>query len=253
MLYKQNLDNFTTGTIDEDGNFIGTVEAKINHLESIVHNLAPSSNSGSSAKIASGKTDIMKYKKIEDALGKVEHILTDSEGRTYTRQHILGKHDKDHMERILKFIGKDLSEGEDTDDPRYGTFENAIGDIIHILKLKEEVGSKSLVSLKCATMIKKNRKFQESSGIPLSEFQKFGLLGSHYTKEEFQRLEEFMPKNATMAHYAKKNNHSSRERFLTNILNMAMKEKGDYSSAMGSGKSSALRKFQQDAKDLFSS
>ena len=66
-----------------------------------------------------------KYKKIEDALGKVEHILTDSNGHPYIRQHILGKHDKDHMERILKFLGKELSEGEDTDDPRYGTFENA--------------------------------------------------------------------------------------------------------------------------------
>ena len=142
-MFDKQHDNFTTGTLDEDGNFIGTVDAKINHLESMVHNLRPSSNSGSSAKIASGKTDIMKYKKIEDALGKVEHILTDSEGQTYTRQHTLGKHDKDHMERILKFIGKDLSEGEDTDDPRYGTFENAIGDIIHILKLKELGNQKS--------------------------------------------------------------------------------------------------------------
>jgi hypothetical protein len=41
MLDKLKLDNFTTGTLDGDGNFIGTVEAKINHLESIVHNLAP--------------------------------------------------------------------------------------------------------------------------------------------------------------------------------------------------------------------
>ena len=137
MLDKQH-DNFTTGTVDEDGNFIGTVDAKIDHLKSMVHNLAPNSSSGSSANIASGKTDIMKYKKIEDALGKVEHILTDSNGQNYTRQHTLGSHDKDHIERILKFIGKELSEGEDTDDPRYGTFENAAGDIIHILKLKEE-------------------------------------------------------------------------------------------------------------------
>ena len=142
MLDKQH-DNFTTGTLDGDGNFIGTVDAKINHLESMVHNLAPNSSSGSSANIASGKTDIMKYKKIEDALGKVEHILTDSNGQNYTRQHTLGNHDKDHIERILKFIGKELSEGEDTDDPRYGTFENAAGDIIHILKLKEEAISTS--------------------------------------------------------------------------------------------------------------
>jgi hypothetical protein len=142
MLDKQH-DNFTTGTLDGDGNFIGTVDANINHLKSIVHNLAPNSSSGSSAKIASGKTDIMKYKKIEDALGKVEHILTDSKGHPYTRQHTLGKHGKDHMERILKFLGKELSEGEDTDDPRFGTFENAAGDIIHILKLKEEAISTS--------------------------------------------------------------------------------------------------------------
>ena len=179
MLDKQH-DDFTTGTLDEDGNFIGTVEAKIDHLKSMVHNLAPSSSSGSSAKIASGKTDIMKYKKIEDALGKVEHILTDSEGQTYTRQHILGKHDKDHMERILKFIGKDLSEGEDTDDPRFGTFENAIGDIIHILKLKEEVGSKSSEQQKYATIIKKHRIFEESSGDKLP--QQFGLWPPFYTE-----------------------------------------------------------------------
>ena len=252
MLDTHNLDNFTIGTLDEDGNFIGTVEALIDPDNSIVHNLRPSSGSGSSAKILSGKTDIMKYEKVEDPLGKVTHILTDSTGKSHTGQTPLPPHVKNYIERILEFIGIP-SKGEDTDDPRFGFFESAEGDEIYTMKLKEEVGSKSLVSLKCATMIKKNRKFQESSGIPLSEFQKFGLLGSHYTKEEFQRLEEFMPKNATMAHYAKKNNHSSRERFLTNILNMAMKEKGDYSSAMGSGKSSALRKFQQDAKDLFSS
>ena len=172
MLDKQH-DDFTTGTLDEDGNFIGTVEAKIDHLKSMVHNLAPSSSSGSSAKIASGKTDIMKYKKIEDALGKVEHILTDSEGQTYTRQHILGKHDKDHMERILKFIGKDLSEGEDTDDPRYGTFENAIGDIIHILKLKELGNQKSSSKHeRNATMKKRKRKVPKNEKKKQKEYWK---------------------------------------------------------------------------------
>jgi hypothetical protein len=194
----------------------------------------------------------MKYKKIEDALGKVEHILTDSNGHPYIRQHILGKHDKDHMERILKFIGKELSKGEDTDDPRYGTFENAIGDIIHILKLKEGVGSKSSEQQKYATIIKKHRIFEESSGdkLPLTKFQQFGLLPPTYTEEEFQQLEGFMPKNATHTNLQKISNQYDKITFLREVLNDAMSAQTDYNNAMSSGKSKAWGFFQQDAEAL---
>lgn len=252
MLDKQH-DNFTIGTLDGDGNFIGTVEAKIDHLKSMVHNLAPNSSSGSSANIASGKTDIMKYKKIEDALGKVTHVLTDSTGKSHTRQTRLSPHDKDHMERILKFIGKELSEGEDTDDPRYGTFENAIGDIIHILKLKEEVGSKSSEEQKYATIIKKHRKFEESSGIPLSTFQKFGVLNHNYTEEEFQQLEGFMPKHATKKHLQGIRSYFSKKQFLEGVLDEATIAQNVYNAAVSSGKSKIWSRFKQDAEvmDLF--
>lgn len=143
---KNHVVHFIVGTLNEDNTsksnttrttstYIGTVDALINPVDDMVHNLAPNSKSGSSATIASGKTSIMKYEEITDEVGKSTHLLTDDNGRSYIRQHIVGKHVMNHIERVLQFLGKE-EKGEDTADGRFGTFENVAGDIIHILKLE---------------------------------------------------------------------------------------------------------------------
>lgn len=159
MAHLQGIKNrairFIAGTLNEDNpsksnttritsTYIGTVDALISP-DDTVHNLAPNSKSGSSATIASGKTSIMKYEEITDEVGKSTHVLTDDNGSSFTRQHKVGKHVMNHIERVLQFLGKE-EKGEDTEDGRFGTFENAAGDIIHILKLEAKESSEKTTS-----------------------------------------------------------------------------------------------------------
>ena len=152
---KDRVVYFIVGTLNEDNTsksnttrttstYTGTVDALISP-DDTVHNLAPNSKSGSSATIASGKTSIMKYEEIKDEVGKISHLLTDDNGNRFIRQHKVGKHVINHIERVLQFLGKE-EKGEDTEDGRFGTFENAAGDIIHILKLEAKEASEKTSS-----------------------------------------------------------------------------------------------------------
>lgn len=109
----------------------GTVDAYVNHSTGMVTNLQPSSSSGSTAMIVSGRTAVLYWEK------EPTYNIIDYNGDKFTMQHEVPPHVLNLMERIQKFVGKPTPLVGTSGVP-YGTYENQKGYRIHVA---EEQGS----------------------------------------------------------------------------------------------------------------
>ena len=117
------------------GTLLSTVVAHHENKTGKVTALAPSSASGSVAKVASGKTVVSKFQTVKQLENEIT-TYTASYGKTFTKQHDVGKHIKELLARILDFSQGGNHEILDAleGDKHLGTFESHDGHIVHIVK-----------------------------------------------------------------------------------------------------------------------
>ena len=118
------IDETVTGTWSGTGKktLTGTVDAYVNHTTGMVTNLKPSSSSGSTAMIVSGKTAVLTW----------ENNIIDYNGDKFSRQHEVPPHVLNLMERIQKFVGEPAKLVSRPTEAQYGTYENQKGYRIHV-------------------------------------------------------------------------------------------------------------------------
>ena len=156
MLGNNNTVTNVSTTPDTDsvvggvGTLASTLDAHHHNATGVVTALAPKSQSGSTAVVKSGKTIISKFETVKQ-LEKEITTYTASYGKTFTKQHPVGKHIKDLLSRILNFSkgGKHEILDELEKDKHLGTFESHDGHKVHIVKfirmLEDKEGAKSSI------------------------------------------------------------------------------------------------------------
>ena len=139
----------TDSVVGGVGTLASTLVAHHHNATGLVTALAPKAESGSSAIVKSGKTIISEFRKVKQ-LEKEITTYTASYGKTFTRQHDVGKHIKDLLSRILNFSkgGKHEILDELAEDKHLGTFESHDGHLVHIAKfirrLEDKEGTKNI-------------------------------------------------------------------------------------------------------------
>ena len=140
MLGNNNTTTNVSTTPDTDsvvggvGTILSTIVAHHENATGKVTALAPQSESGSSALVKSGKTVVSKFETVKQ-LEKEITTYTASYGKTFTKQHDVGKHIKNLLARILDFSKGGKHEILDAleRDKHLGTFESHDGHIVHIV------------------------------------------------------------------------------------------------------------------------
>ena len=141
MLGNNNTTTNVSTTPDTDsvvggvGTLASTLDAHHHNATGLVTALAPKSESGSTAFVKSGKTVVSKFETVKQ-LEKEITTYTASYGKTFTKQHDVGKHIKDLLARILDFSkgGKHEILDELAKDKHLGTFESHDGHKVHVAK-----------------------------------------------------------------------------------------------------------------------
>ena len=141
----------TDSVVGGVGTILSTLDAHHHNATGLVTALAPKSESGSTAVVKSGKTVVSKFETVKQLENEIT-TYTASYGKTFTKQHPVGKHIKDLLARILDFSkgGKHEILDELAKDKHLGTFESHDGHKVHIVKfirmLEDKDGAKSSAS-----------------------------------------------------------------------------------------------------------